>query len=73
MRNNVIGHVMKGIKKGMIQSQSHSLGALNAPLDGAFEMQLINLDLNHSINQCDRLDIHSKVNCKSPISSTKVS
>jgi len=55
----------------MIQSHIHSLGALNAPLDGAFEMQLINLDVNH--NQCDRLDIHSKVNWKPPISSTKVS
>lgn len=54
----------------MIQSHSHSLGALNAPLYGAFEMQLINLDLNH--NQCDRLDICSKVNHKPPVSSTKV-
>jgi len=71
MKNNVIGHVVKGIKKGMIQSHNHSLSALNAPLYDAFEMQLINLDFNH--NQCDRLDICFKVNRKPPISSTKVS
>jgi hypothetical protein len=39
--------------------------------DGAFEVKLRNTDLSH--NQYGKSNIHSKMNNKPPISSTKVS